>query len=145
MTPPLSWPPGDALHTGRHRIHLEPPDHLVFVADGDLTADDVLYTHEVIAAFEQDKKQIFLLVDLAQIGSIPADARKAGARPNAAQRLCALAVYGATFTQRVVILLVVTAFRLRKGGDFPQVSAFNTEAEARAWLAERRRAVLQTQ
>lgn len=141
MTSPLDRPPGDAIYIEKHRIYIEPPDLFIFVADGDVSVDVALRTQEAIAAFERDKDYIFLLADIAGMGAMPVDARKAASRPEATQRLRAFAVYGATFAQRVVLVLVIRAFSLLKGGDPVHIGAFDTEAEARAWLAERREAI----
>jgi hypothetical protein len=142
MTRPLEPPPGEAIYAGKHRIYSELPDTLRIVMDGDVSVDDVLGMVEAIAAFERDKDNIFILLDLSQFGTIPADARKTASHHNAAQQLRACALYGATFAQRVLLVLVTKAFAVLKGNDRMRIAAFDTEVRARAWLAEQRRAIL---
>ena len=142
MTPPPETPPGDALYSGKHRVYLEPPDTFFFVAGGDVTADDVLRLHALLAAFEQDKEFILALADASRLGSMPADARKLASRSEATQRLRGIAIYGTSYAKRVVLLLVTKAFALLKGSDSLPIVSLATEAEARAWLAERRKALL---
>ena len=71
-------------------------------------------------------------------------AMDAGARSGAAttpnnRRMAALALVGAAFHFRVVIKLLSKGMALF-GFPAPAIASFDTEAEARAWLDERRRA-----
>lgn len=142
MTPPLETPPADAIYVGRHRIYLEPPDLFIVAVDGDISASDVLGIQAAIAAFEEDKEFVLVLVDASGFGVMAPRARKMATRPEAAPRMRGFAVYGTSFGQRVLIMLVVKAFALLKGDDGLPVASFETEAKARAWLDERRKALL---
>ena len=142
MTPPLEMPSSDAIYVGRHRIYLEPPDLFIVVLDGDVSVSDVRGIHDAIDAFQEDKEFILILVDSSRLGVMTPGARKAATRSDAGRRMRAFAVYGASFAQRVILMLVVKAFALLKGDDALPVASFETEAQARAWIAERRRALL---
>jgi hypothetical protein len=142
MAPPPETPPDDAIHAGNHRVYFEQPDVFFIVANGDISVSDVLRIHEAIAAFEEDKEYIFVLMDASRLGAMEPGARKVGTRPEASRRMRGLVVFSASFTQRIVIMLIAKAFALLKKDDRLAIGSFETEAEARAWIDERRRAIL---
>lgn len=133
---------GGEIHVGSHRVLTQAPDHVHLLLGGDLSVEDALRIQEEIGAFEQDKEYILLLLDISRLGRLSAEARKAAARAGAMKRCRGIAVYGASFPQRVMPILIVKAFTLlNKNLDSP-TAFFDTEAEARAWLSERRNSLL---
>lgn len=133
---------GGEIHVGSHRVLTQAPDHVHLLLGGDLSVEDALRIQEEIGAFEQDKEYILLLLDISRLGRLSAEARKAAARAGAMKRCRGIAVYGASFPQRVMPILIVKAFTLlNKNLDSP-AAFFDTEAEARAWLSKRRSSLL---
>ncbi len=133
---------GGEIHVGNHRLLTQGPYLVEIVLIGDLSTENVLRIHEEIGTFERDKDHILLLIDISRMGRLSEEARKAAARPGAMKRCRGIAACGASFPQRVMAILVLKAFRiLNRNLDAPVVM-FDTEAEARAWLSERRSALL---
>jgi hypothetical protein len=80
-------------------------------------------------------------VDLSRVKSFSADARTISKEGADGVRSRGTAMFGASPTLRILSSLVIRAHDLfYKKADHP-VRFFDTEAEARAWLVERRRAL----
>ena len=81
----------------------------------------------------------FLLVNFSDAVSIAASGRKAVLDEFRDVRLDAAGVVGASFHIRVLSILITKALQTFTKRSHP-LSFFDTEAEARAWLLEQRRA-----
>jgi hypothetical protein len=88
-------------------------------------------------------ERVLLLIDMARVGDVSPEARKAGAEPSNVNAI-GTAIYGASFHIRVLAKLVTTAsavLRKAKHTDSP-VNFFETEREALVWLDQRRAEVV---
>jgi hypothetical protein len=82
---------------------------------------------------------IFVLVDISRLGQVTPAARTATTKRKKTTKIGGAAFIGASFQLRVVVTLVVKAASLlRKASQIP-LAFFESEAEARAWIEERRR------
>nr|AYM52968.1 hypothetical protein [Jahnella sp. MSr9139] len=125
---------------GAHEVLFEPPDLSIFRARGDISAADVGLIRAEVRRLCQEREALFSLVDLTGLGAILPEARSRAARPWPLQ-IQGIAVIGAGFLHRVVITAVDRALaRLFRGDGRFTPHFFATEAEARAWLDQRRRA-----
>ncbi len=126
-----------------HTVEFEPPD-LCIVRFGEvLTADDgrAILAEEVRLAEEHGG--IFVLADCRRIRSITAESRKLSAETSLPATLLGIAHFGVSFHLRVLAKL---AFSLRRVARLPTVDGLfmsAEEADARAWIAERRRELKQ--
>jgi hypothetical protein len=126
----------------RSGITIEEPDVAYWCLAGDVTTDDIQAIYEVQTKFCEGKPYIFVLVDVSEIRSISADARRAAAEGpkigNSTLPVRANAVVGASFHFRIVGTLIAKAAKLIHRSRENPTRFFETEAEARAWLVERR-------
>ena len=123
---------------GDHTMSLEAPDILILRIKGDLEEAHVGPIREELNRVCRELPYVFGLVDMSRMGTITASARKAAAAQRNPPNL-SNAVFGASFTQRVLIQLVIKAVRVLRGVA-PTMGMFETEVEARAWIHEQRRA-----
>lgn len=121
---------------GAHMIRTEAPN-VIFLRDrGDVSPS------EMSAIIEEARKLAatsgappLWLNDTSELGNVPAETRKVLVRSDLLLILGAVAVFGASLSQRVIARLVLNAARLaHPGHPLPPVSFFSSEAEARAWL-----------
>lgn len=127
---------------GKHQHRFEPPDLYVVRIDGDVSGQEIRVQIDAIQALAQRTgKSIFWLADIAKMGSIKPDARRAMAEANqeAHTALAGSAMFGASFTSRVMINLLVRAVRILRASKQRPVAFVETEAEARAFLDEHRK------
>jgi hypothetical protein len=124
---------------GSHVIRFEPPDLFWIAADGDVSEQDMNAITAHLLEASAGMSNVLVLADLSRIGDIERDGRK---RAHRAKRpdYRAVALYGANFAARIAITLVLGAARLLgKWNAQSPARFFATEAQARAWLSERRR------
>jgi hypothetical protein len=121
---------------GTHEVRLE--DDLVFLIQrGDYTLGDATRINEEIGAVLSRYGRVFVLVDQSQAGRTPPEARRALAEWNKKHRCSGAAIFGSSGAARAVATLVITAIRLFRPDAMPTIFA-NSEAEARAWIENRR-------
>jgi hypothetical protein len=125
-------------------VTIEPPDVCLWRLVGPVSADTMRELYEVQWQFSQGKPYLLVLVDLSRVGPVSREARKVsaeGPRNGQTMPVRGTAVFGASFHVRVLMTLVTKALRVM----YPETAAdnptayFETEADARAWLDERRR------
>jgi hypothetical protein len=130
------------LPARRSGITLEEPDVAHWRLVGDVTPDDIRGIYEVQTKFCEGKPYIFVLVDVSEIRSISADARRIAAEGpkigNLVLPVRANAVVGASFHFRIVGTLIAKAAKLIHRSRENPTRFFENAAEARAWFAERR-------
>ncbi|HLM72483.1 MAG TPA: STAS/SEC14 domain-containing protein [Polyangiaceae bacterium] len=122
---------------GRHRIRLEPPDLCFVTNDGDISVEDATAIMSRIRDFAGGKRRVFLLFDGTRSGNMAPEARKAVVDTVGKLPIGGIAIFGATFTNRVVATLILKAIGIIYPAA-PAANFFLSEAEARAWLSERR-------
>ncbi len=142
---------------GHHMCRPEPPDIFLMMPNGDVDEADVRWFFDEFERFAMEQEFVFMLIDASRMGSISAEARRAAAHSAPEERNAlannpdrswskAVAVFGASFTLRVISGLIMGGF----SAFFPKQAArsplmfFATEYEARAWLADRRKALSST-
>lgn len=117
---------------GKHLERFEPPDIFHSRVRGDVDAPDILETHKRILRYTRELgRPLFWVADLSQVGRILPAARRVD---TPALELRALVIVGASFQQRVVVTLGITAHRIlfRRLLSMP-IEFCATEADARAW------------
>jgi len=122
----------------RHTVFFEPPDVTVWKLVGDVSEGEMRELTSMEKSFVDGRPHLLKLVDLSRIGSVSAGARKAGAEKVHDVPVLAVAIFGAHFAIRVLADLVVRAGSFIRRIDTVPTRYFATEAEARAWLEERR-------
>ncbi|WP_437318071.1 STAS/SEC14 domain-containing protein [Sorangium sp. So ce385] len=117
------------------------PDGILRVAlRGDLTDDRARAVIGVLRRAAESGRDVLVLADVRHTGSIPASARKVSSEEMRTARVDAVAIVGASFSQRVVVTLLAKGVHILTGQLYPQ-QFFDTEGEARAWLLAQRGAL----
>lgn len=127
---------------GRHSIFFEPPWLLYYILRGNLSADELVGFIAVRDEVASGSPFLLALADLRELGTIPVEARKVAAHRLKRSPYRGTAIFGASLQARTLAKLVLGAARLLGREDRNPVRFFDTEAEARAWLAERAREVV---
>jgi hypothetical protein len=124
---------------GRHTTYFEEPDILYLQLVGPVSEAEGLEINRRHREFGRDKKQLFFLVDLKDLESIHPDVRRDTGSVVKELALRGAALYNASLKAKVFAKLILTAANLfRREEDRMPIVFFDTEAEARAWLTERR-------
>ncbi|MRG92789.1 hypothetical protein [Polyangium spumosum] len=135
--PPVERP--SEIWIGTHLFRWEPPDlgYVRYIGDLDGPAARALSNES--RRFALGKPRVFLLVDMSSIGQITREARTASAEAGKDLAFRGTAVIGASAHLRILAGLVARAVALLHGASDNPTRFFTTEAEGRAWIAERRR------
>lgn len=124
---------------GAHQFRLEERDILHFRIDGDVSGPELEHVVRAGEAIATQVGRQFWLLDVARLGSADRDARRFVADFGVKPWFAGTVVYNASFLQRAVVRMAVTAGKLLARIDTP-LHFFSTEKEARGWIeAERRR------
>lgn len=125
---------------GKHVTILEDPDILFMRLVGPVTAEEGKEINRLHREFGLEREHVFFLVDLKDLEGIHPDVRKEAGEILKELPLRGAAVYQASFKARVLAKLILTAMNLfRPESEKAPIEFFDTEAEARAWIEERRR------
>ncbi|HVK67193.1 MAG TPA: STAS/SEC14 domain-containing protein [Polyangium sp.] len=122
----------------KHTVFFEPPDTAVWRFVGDISETEMRELTSREKSLIAGRPYLLKLVDLSRTGTVSAGARRAGAEKVHDVPVLGVAVFGAHFAIRVLADLVVRAGSFLRRIDAVPTRYFATEAEARAWLAERR-------
>jgi hypothetical protein len=129
------------LWVGPHLFRWEPPDMGYVAYNGDVDGPTMMTYTEKSRVYTGDKPRVFLIVNCSKLGRIDAEARRVSANGSKGLALRGVAVVGASRTTRVLASLFVRAIEiLNRNLDNP-TRFFENEAEARAWIDTRRRAL----
>lgn len=129
------WQPID-----KHSLRLEPPDILALRVSGEVSKDDMSRLIEEMIRIAAERQRLFCLCDSSKVTSVDADARKVAAALLPSIAVEAIAVFGMSFQIRVLTTLIIKAAALlSRANSSPPTVIFDTEAQARAWLDQRRR------
>lgn len=124
---------------GPHRVELDASGVASLIWHGDVTPEHMRDAMAVLVSCAEGRP-LFVLNDLRGLKEFEAGARKAAAKEARTGVVTAVACFGASFHVRVLLSMVIKAIYLfapsRAGSAL--VEFFETEAEARAWLAEKR-------
>ena len=126
---------------GAHTTWFEEPDLIVLRLAGDVTLEDAEAINQVHFQMIEGRESIFMLVDMAGIGTDTPGGRKTTSAALNQMPLRGLAVCRARLEARVMAKMIVTGVDLFKNDESPRfpVEFFDDETAARAWLEERRR------
>jgi hypothetical protein len=122
-------------------VRFEPPDICFAAFVGDIDASVMLRMNEELWRAAHDKPHVFLLLDHSRTGSVSAEARKLAVAGSKKLRIVGAASFGASFPVRVLVSLAVRAHAFFRKESEQDLHFFRDEAEARAWIEERRRAL----
>jgi hypothetical protein len=122
-------------------VRLEPPDVCFAAFVGDIDASVMRRMNEELWRVAHEKPYIFLLLDHSRTGSVSSEARKLAAEGTRNLRVVGVASFGASFPVRVVVSLLARAHAFFRKETAMDLHFFRDEAEARAWIEERRRAL----
>ncbi|UQA61750.1 hypothetical protein [Polyangium aurulentum] len=109
------------------------------VMHGDILADHMLGMYEIVETVAAGPASLFILQDLSRSQNFTAAARKTVASEPRADLIAGVASFGESFQMRVMIAMMDKASRLFGRQVVTPSGFFATEAEARDWIAERRR------
>jgi hypothetical protein len=128
----------DVKRIGDHVVGFEAPDLCVVRFGETLAYEDGLAVYEEELRLAEEHGAIFVLADLTGVRSITAEARKIAAELKTSPQILGVANFGVSFRLRVLAKLVVTLRRLAGQQIDGLLFMGASEADARAWIAERR-------
>jgi len=129
----------DYLVNGKYITCFEEPDIIYMKFSGVVSTDDALELLRRQMAMGEGKELLFFLIDAEDLETISPEGRRAVAETLKVLPLRGMAVVQAPLKARVVTKLVITAINLfRKDAKSNPVEFFNSEEEAREWIAQRR-------
>jgi hypothetical protein len=128
-------------HIGDHMVRFVAPDIVHTRSCGDVTADHMVATIERFLHYNAQVGPLCWLADVSAIGRILPKASRISAELGTDLRIRAMAMIGASFKQRVILILSIKASRLlsSKQAIHGPFGFFTTEEEAYAWFMEERR------
>jgi hypothetical protein len=133
--------PGVFHRVGAHSIELDPPDVCVVRVDGPLSPGEALELITTANGLAEARTHLFLLADLSRATSLPPESRKVLAATPRSPKHRGVAVIETSFHIRALIMLVAKARDILNRQKDNPLRVFSGADDARAWLAERRRAV----
>jgi hypothetical protein len=131
----MEWKIGD------HRLAFEPPDLLKSTIRGDIDERQMGEFVSIVLNLASARPYLLALADLHEMGDIPPEARKIAVRMRNRITFRGMAFYNGRFRTRIVIKFILGAVNLLSPTADNPLRFCEDEAEARAWLEERRRAV----
>jgi hypothetical protein len=129
-------------HFGESRLRYEPPDLVFIVAAGEVTPALASALYDEVERLAAGKDHILSIVKVHRLTLSSPQTRKITAERSQNIPFRGTAIVGASGPLRALASLLLRATRLLnpRGKDDP-VRFFDTEGEARTWIAERRRAI----
>ena len=143
MSPDLSADGPDLeswQNTGGHTYRCETAGIVFIRIGGDLAEDDAgaFYRAFDWLCDTRGVERVFWLIDLGRLGAISPQARTRLAKTPLRRENKGVAIFGASFRQRVIASLVDKATSLFQPNTPPLVF-FDAEADARAWIEKQKR------
>lgn len=124
---------------GNCSIRFEPPDLIATRLSGQISATDVSLAMAEVDRVAGERGRLFSVCDASRGSGITAEARRVFADYSPNSPLEAVGIYGASFQMRIFLKLLVAANELlHSSRRTTRLKIFATEAEARAWIEERR-------
>jgi len=115
---------------------VELPDILHLHLNGDVERDHFMAFYGLMNSVLSPVR-MYILRDARNGGLVTPDARKYIASNLNVERVAAIVTYGASFHSRTVLTMLSKAMRILNS-SVPETAFFETEAEARAWIAAHR-------
>jgi hypothetical protein len=127
---------------GQTSLRFEPPDLFFLVTVGEMTPAAISALYDEIDRLAAGKDHLFSILDVRRSAVASPEARRIMLARGQKLPFRGTALIGAKGPVQAIASLLFRAISLLKpaGKDDP-VRFFDTEGEARAWIAERRRAV----
>lgn len=133
----------DATKVGRQITYFEGPDIIYMKLFGKVTQEEGSEINRLHLEMGKDSSSLFYLIDMKEFEGMEAELRKEAGLTMKTLPLRGIAIFNASLTARVVSKLIVGAMNVFKSGeDKAPFESFNTEEEARGWIATRRRRIL---
>lgn len=135
--------PADANRTifskaaGPHWVHVELPDIMLIQLNGDVEAEHFQVFYGALVHYPEPT-MVYILRDSRNGGVVSQRARKYVAENINVDRVASIVTFGSSFHARTVFTMLSKAMRLFNK-RVPPATFFDTEAEARAWIAADRR------
>jgi hypothetical protein len=125
---------------GNQTTLFEPPDIIFLKLRGACSLEEGTEINRRHREWGKTVDRVFFLIDLSELDRIDAEVRKDATRTLAEVPLRGMVGYSAPIKARVIAKLIFTALNLfsNKADRIP-LHFTATEAEARAWIEERRR------
>jgi hypothetical protein len=125
---------------GNQITYFEPPDIIFLKLRGGVTWEEGSEINRRHREWGKTLDRVFYLIDLSELDRIDAEVRKDATSTLAEIPLRGMIGYSAPIKARVIAKLIFTALNLfaNKADRIP-LHFTDTEAEARAWIEERRR------
>ena len=125
---------------GNQITYFEPPDIFVLKLHGGVTWEEGSEINRRHREWGKTLDRVFYLIDLAELDRIDAEVRKDATSTLAEMPLRGMVGYSAPIKAKVIAKLIFTALNMfsNKADRIP-LHFTDTEAEARAWIEERRR------
>jgi hypothetical protein len=123
-------------------VHFEPPDTTVIVVAGSITPEIIHQISVVVGAQARGKPYVLRLLDMSRVEGISAELRSASEQTGVIDAGRGMALFCGSIPLRIIAGSILRLKRLLTGRlTLDPIRTFDTEAEARAWLARRRREV----
>ena len=128
---------------GRHSISFDEPDIVYLCPKGEVSGPDGRELNRLQVEMGKGHERLFLLIDLSGLEGMDPEVRKESGLTMKTLPLRGIAVFKASFKAKVLAKLIVSAMNLFKSGaDRAPLEVFDTEQEARAWIAKRRQELM---
>jgi hypothetical protein len=134
-----SGEPSNILHIGEHTLEFEPPDLCVVRFGETISVEDCYAFMAVQHRLMDEHGGIFQLGDYSRVRSIGPEVRKLSAEATRPPKLLGAVSFGASFHVRVLAKLSITLRALGKREIDVLFQVVDSEAEARAVIAQWRR------
>lgn len=129
------------LHFGPHVFRWQPPDLGHVIYDGQVDGPMVASLNAQSRRILLGRPRLFMLVDVTKLTKITSEGRKLAAQGSQDLNLRGVAIVGASASIRIIAGLVGRAVELLSGSTNNPTRFFETEREARTWIAARREEV----
>jgi len=133
-----------------HKIHrpgaqmtaLELPDIVHLKLSGEVLLDECKEINRAHAEFAEEVPYFFYMIDLSDLSNIPAAVRREASETVKTLPLRGTIIYNSSLRARVLGKLLLTAANMfRSGPNSNPVDFVDTEADARAWVDQRRKQI----
>lgn len=135
----------NGYQVGRHYCVFDEPDTIFMRLDGDVGAEEGSVLNKMHSEMGRDRERLFLLIDMAKLGGIDPEVRKESGLMMKTLPLRGIAVFHASLKAKVLAKLIVSAMNIFKSAaERAPLDVFDSEADARAWIARRREQLMKT-
>src|ERR1700688_3285781 len=125
---------------GNQITYFEPPDIFILKLHGGVTWEEGSEINRRHREWGKTLDRVFLLIDLAGLDRIDPEVRKDATKTLAEIPLRGMVGFSAPIKAKVIAKLIFTALNLFSNkADRVPLNFTDTEEQARAWIAERRR------